>query len=507
MVDHDLKPSVLFALPCGLSLGGVTTWAVNLANELADRGYHVGMILHRPRSGDTPCELSIDERVKLFRLDHLPSMTDAAGSCAIFIPEYQRAIDELGGPVVALPAQMGDCHGVFAACTRNRASNLRLIGWAHLDSAYEVHALRHYARVISRFVGVSAELERKLKNSMSFRAAHISKIAYGVKVGRSKKRMHDELIRIAYIGRLERDVKRVHVLPEVSKLLTASNVFHELHVVGDGPERACLELAAKSNHRIRLHGSMNPAAVRTFLGRMDMLVLPSRAEGSPIVVQEAMERGCIPVACHSSPGITELIEDRKNGLLFDDHADDVSLARLCAACITHGASLDRESMSIEARKKIVGELDIKSTHESMIAVINQAADDPPRAWPADLNPMFTSKALAGSAVLPTEGVKRMRDILSELKDSRILLYGAGRHTIELLPVINEFRDSIVGVIDDATGSIGATVGDFPVFPRTHAPQLIADHVVISSHIHEADMWSHRGEFERAGMKVHRLYAD
>jgi len=238
---------------------------------------------------------------------------------------------------------------------------------------------------------------------------------------------------------------------------------------------------------------------------MDMLVLPSKSEGLPIVVQEAMERGCIPVACAAAAGLHELIEHRKTGLLFDDHADDSDLAKSCAACIKLGSTLDRESLSLEARKKVVQQLDVKVTHEAMITLIEQVAVDPPRAWPTDGNALFTSKALAGSAVLPAVGVQRMREVLTELKDSRVLLYGAGRHTVELLPVINEFRDSIVALVDDAASTAGMTVGDFPVISREQLRRISAQHAVISSFIHEDDMWSRRGEFEKVGIKVHRLY--
>lgn len=160
---------VLFALPCGLSLGGVTTWAVRLANALARSGRSVGVLLHRPRTGDTAGSYRLDERVLRFDLSHLPPMDETLGEAHVYAPAYRQALVALGCPAVALPALMGDCYGVFADLMRTDASALRIVGWAHLDSPYELRVLERYAPIISRFVGVSATLATKLHQRLPTR--------------------------------------------------------------------------------------------------------------------------------------------------------------------------------------------------------------------------------------------------------------------------------------------------------------------------------------------------
>jgi glycosyltransferase involved in cell wall biosynthesis len=56
---------------------------------------------------------------------------------------------------------------------------------------------------------------------------------------------------------------------------------------------------------VTFHGSVN---VRKFLGRVDLLVLPSYNEGQPIVVLEAMTAG-IPVIGTAVGGMCQLVEE------------------------------------------------------------------------------------------------------------------------------------------------------------------------------------------------------
>ena len=66
--------------------------------------------------------------------------------------------------------------------------------------------------------------------------------------------------------------------------------------------------------QIHLTGALNQAAVRSHFALADIFVLPSLAEGIPVVLMEAMSCG---VSCVSTPvnGIPELIAHERTGLL------------------------------------------------------------------------------------------------------------------------------------------------------------------------------------------------
>ncbi|HEX5632956.1 MAG TPA: glycosyltransferase, partial [Gemmatimonadales bacterium] len=82
-----------------------------------------------------------------------------------------------------------------------------------------------------------------------------------------------------------------------------------LSFVGDGPDRAALEAAARSlglAGRVRFHG-MLAEAWRT-LPAFDALLLSSRSEGTPMVLLEAMHAG-VPIVATAVGGVPDLLGD------------------------------------------------------------------------------------------------------------------------------------------------------------------------------------------------------
>jgi glycosyltransferase involved in cell wall biosynthesis len=135
--------------------------------------------------------------------------------------------------------------------------------------------------------------------------------------------------RVGFLGRLD-PIKRVEDLIEAMTLLDETI---SLQIFGDGPERAKLEaqaarlnLIATSNARLQpnigspsdsssrviFHGAV--ASPREALAKIDLLVLPSAAEGFGLVLIEAMAAG-VPVVATNVAGIRDVIQHDANGLL------------------------------------------------------------------------------------------------------------------------------------------------------------------------------------------------
>jgi starch synthase (maltosyl-transferring) len=92
----------------------------------------------------------------------------------------------------------------------------------------------------------------------------------------------------------------------------APDLFHELPdhdllLVGDGPEAASLRrLAAERRVAERIHFAGWQPAVPEILLASDLMVLPSRWEGMPNVLLEAMACGR-PVVCSAAEGVAEVL--------------------------------------------------------------------------------------------------------------------------------------------------------------------------------------------------------
>jgi len=130
--------------------------------------------------------------------------------------------------------------------------------------------------------------------------------------------------RLVCVGRLC-DQKGQLVLLEAAARLIASGLEFELVLAGDGELRGALEAAARGHgieERVRITGWISNEEVRAEILAARALVLPSFAEGLPVVLMEALALGR-PVISTFVAGIPELVAPGESGWLVpagDVHA-------------------------------------------------------------------------------------------------------------------------------------------------------------------------------------------
>jgi colanic acid/amylovoran biosynthesis glycosyltransferase len=122
--------------------------------------------------------------------------------------------------------------------------------------------------------------------------------------------------RLACVGRLVEQKGQILLVQAAGELAKRGDTF-EIVLVGDGPMRGEIErLAQKLNlgEHIRITGMVSNAQVRDELEQARAMVLPSFAEGLPVVIMEslALRR---PVISTYVAGIPELVESGVNGWL------------------------------------------------------------------------------------------------------------------------------------------------------------------------------------------------
>jgi glycosyltransferase involved in cell wall biosynthesis len=111
---------------------------------------------------------------------------------------------------------------------------------------------------------------------------------------------------ILFVGRLDRQ-KGLDDLLAIGPQVLAALPLHDLILVGDGPERGAMEkLASSLGIAPRVHVAGWRADVPAIMAAAEMLVLPSRWEGMPNVVLEAMAAGK-PVVATRTPGAEEAL--------------------------------------------------------------------------------------------------------------------------------------------------------------------------------------------------------
>lgn len=122
--------------------------------------------------------------------------------------------------------------------------------------------------------------------------------------------------RLLFVGRLAA-VKGLPVLFQVLRGLRSRHPGLKLTLIGDGPERRALEAEAATlgiDDIVTFAGYRNQSAVADALTETDVLVLPSFAEGVPVVLMEAMAAR-LPVVATRVAGVSELVEHGVSGFL------------------------------------------------------------------------------------------------------------------------------------------------------------------------------------------------
>jgi glycosyltransferase involved in cell wall biosynthesis len=134
-----------------------------------------------------------------------------------------------------------------------------------------------------------------------------------------KVQLPKENAKIIFVGRLH-PVKRVPLLVEAFTLLLKDFPSATLTLVGDGTEREHIEEIVKKNYlseKVNLIGFKNHDEVLEIMRDADLIVLPSRMEGNPRVLVEAMMIG-LPVVATNVIGIKDMIKNQETGYLVKE---------------------------------------------------------------------------------------------------------------------------------------------------------------------------------------------
>jgi glycosyltransferase involved in cell wall biosynthesis len=135
-----------------------------------------------------------------------------------------------------------------------------------------------------------------------------------------------------FIGNLVHE-KGPDILIEALARIDADQTPVEIVFVGDGQLSADLELKARQagvGNRVRFVGRCLPERIATWIAASDLLCLPSRREGCPNVVLEALACGR-PVVASRVGGVPELVSDR-NGIVVRS-GDPVAFATAMEAAL------------------------------------------------------------------------------------------------------------------------------------------------------------------------------
>jgi glycosyltransferase involved in cell wall biosynthesis/GT2 family glycosyltransferase len=297
--------------------GGAEQVLLQLARGL-DRGAWRSIVIHDQRAerlGQRLAELGIEAVA-----------TDLAGARPwLRVPAITRTVRRLRPDIVHVHRPWPRSGRVaLAAATLARPE--AIIVTDHLASGRASLRRRIVERLVTArvatWIAVSPDVSRGLVQTLGAPGDRVRTVLNGVAVDRqaSGRESSDDIrpAEAARTGRLLVMLAQLRPQKRHEILLEALTTLPEdvtAVLAGDGPERPRIEARVAElglGSRVHLAGFVED--VRALLDGADIVVLPSRFEGLPLALLEAMAVGR-PIVATDVPGTRELVTDGQTGLL------------------------------------------------------------------------------------------------------------------------------------------------------------------------------------------------
>lgn len=253
-----------------------------------------------------------------------------------------------------------------AAALATARTGVPLVVTEHTEAPWRRRGARAFSRWLygrpARIVAVSTAISRLLATGYGVHGDRLSVVVPAVlpqpPAAAPSGCAQDRLVGL--VARLERSKGGdlfLRAAAQVGALVPAARFV----VVGDGPQRGELErLAAQLGMADRVEFLGYRSDARRLIGSLDVLVVPSRTDGTPLVVLEAMAAG-VPVVAAAVGGIPDQIRHDVDGLLVPP-GDPAAVAGALAELLTDA---ERALRLAAAGRRRAAEF----THDAMVLTL------------------------------------------------------------------------------------------------------------------------------------------
>ena len=302
----------------GLATGGLERVVLHLASGMVRRGHQVTICCYDKRG-----ELARAAEEDGAAVDLLPRKL---GLDLGYVPRLAWWLRQRGVDVL----HMHNETALFYGTTAGILAKVGCLIYTEHDGVFPRSLRARWAnRILVRRLGQAVAVSQAVKDlwchSDGIDPVRVVVVPNGVPdiaspSGRDRSRSGDE-VRIGCVSRLSRE-KGVDVLMEAFRRVASAHSGARLVLVGDGLERAALEAMSRQfglDARVQFLGMRDD--VPEILRDVDVFVLPSRTEGLPMALLEAMAAG-LPIVATAVGGVPEAIRDEEAGLLVPPENPD-----------------------------------------------------------------------------------------------------------------------------------------------------------------------------------------
>ena len=151
----------------------------------------------------------------------------------------------------------------------------------------------------------------------------------------------------------------------------APNLWTTWTIIGDGPDGAKLRSDWPESNSVHHLGSLTNAGTIDRLADHDVFVLPTRVEGLPVALVEAMGCGVVPVVSNIESGVPDVVTAEITGLL-PEVGDVAGFAAAIARLDADRPLLER--LSAAGRRTVEERFDVRDRVSDYQALYAKYAD-------------------------------------------------------------------------------------------------------------------------------------
>ena len=304
---------ILFVAPSAYLLGGVQDWLYRLCVGLRSRSHEV--IVGVPNNKFH----QVDQYNRIFKGLDAIGFSNRSGS-----PEGRiRSISQFllsNQADIIVGVNIGDLYEAF-----NRVSTdlrkTRIVLTLHAIEANYFADIESYNYLLDGIITTNRLSQSMVRSMNMVTEDKVYYAPYGVS-DRSKINQIDytDYLRIAWVGRLENEQKRIGDLMGILHNLDRMNILYRLSIAGDGPDRNMLQEDLKPwiiNGKAEITGVLDKEELDLFYSKNNILLITSQWETGPIVAWEAMAAGLVIVSSeYIGCGCEKALIHNETALLF-----------------------------------------------------------------------------------------------------------------------------------------------------------------------------------------------
>jgi glycosyltransferase involved in cell wall biosynthesis len=355
--DPKRLMKLLFIAPSAYLLGGVQDWLFMLTIGLRERGYDIKVAIPNNHYHNgviyNNFYLGIDAIY----------FTNKTGT-------FQGRVKALYNLIVNNPSDIivgvniGDLYAAFQQAA-NCLSKTRIVMTLHAIEGEYLGDIGKYSRLLDGVITTNKLTQKIVTKLDLIDRDRVFYAPYGVKANKSViKECGGDMLRIAWVGRLDNKQKRISDLPDILRSLDEKNVSYALSIAGDGPYRESLEHDLRvwiGRDQVRILGFLDKNALDLFYRSHDILLITSEWETGPIVAWEAMLSGLVVVSSEYVGSSSEgALMNEVTALLFPVGSNEVAASQISRLSETHF----RESLSRNGRRMALSRYSFDSSLDS-----------------------------------------------------------------------------------------------------------------------------------------------